>query len=75
MERLLLLQKRLGKADLIKPGRELVREGEVELEELGQKEPRYLVLLSDCLLCCSYKGLELETKVHTKVCNHREGPY
>ena len=56
MERLLLLQKRLGKADLIRPGRELVREGEVELEELGQKEPRHLVLLSDCLLCCSYKG-------------------
>ena len=56
MERLLLLQKRLGKQDLVRPGRELVREGEVELEELGQKEARHLVLLSDCLLCCSYKG-------------------
>ena len=58
LERLLLLQKRLGKQDLVRPGRELVREGEVELEELGQKEARHLVLLSDCLLCCSYKGLE-----------------
>ena len=58
LERLLLLQKRLGKQDLVRPGRELVREGEVELEELGQKEARHLVLLSDCLLCCSFKGLE-----------------
>ena len=55
-EKLLHLQSRLSDFDLIKPGRELVKEG--ELQKISRKEvvPRYFILLSDCLLYTSYYG-------------------
>lgn len=55
-QQLLQLQSRLGDFELIRPGRELVREG--ELMKISRKEvvPRYFILLSDCLLYCSHFG-------------------
>eukprot|EP00094_Tigriopus_californicus_P002411 TCALIF_02329-PA protein Name:"Similar to Fgd6 FYVE, RhoGEF and PH domain-containing protein 6 (Mus musculus)" AED:0.05 eAED:0.05 QI:118/0.55/0.5/1/1/0.9/10/547/2858 len=54
--RMLKLQSRLGDLELIRPGRELIREG--ELQKISRKGigPRYFVLLSDCLLYCTYSG-------------------
>lgn len=53
---MLKLQSRLGDVELIRPGRELIREG--ELQKISRKGigPRYLILLSDCLLICTYSG-------------------
>ena len=53
---MLHLQSRLSDFDLIRPGRELVKEG--ELQKISRKEvvPRYFILLSDCLLYTSYYG-------------------
>ena len=53
-QRLLHLQSKLGNFALIKPGRELIKEG--ELQKISRKEvvPRYFILLSDCLLYTSY---------------------
>jgi hypothetical protein len=53
---MLKLQSRLGDLELIRPGRELVKEG--ELQKISRKGvgPRYFVLLSDCLLYCTYAG-------------------
>jgi len=53
---MLKLQSRLGDTELIRPGRELVKEG--ELQKISRKGvgPRYFVLLSDCLLYCTYSG-------------------
>ena len=55
-QQLLHLQSRLGDFELIRPGRELVREG--ELMKISRKEvvPRYFILMSDCLLYCSHYG-------------------
>ena len=56
MEHMLRLQSRLGKQDLVRPGRDLVKEG--QLEKISRKEivSRYFVLLSDCLLYCYFSG-------------------
>lgn len=53
---MLKLQSRLGDLELIRPGRELIKEG--ELQKISRKGigPRYFVLLSDCLLYCTYSG-------------------
>lgn len=54
--KMLKLQSRLGDAELIRPGRELVKEG--ELQKISRKGvgPRYFILLSDSLLYCTYTG-------------------
>jgi hypothetical protein len=51
---MLKLQSRLGDWEFIRPGRELLKEG--ELQKISRKGvgPRYFVLLSDCLLYTSY---------------------
>ena len=53
---MLKLQSRLGDWEFIRPGRELVKEG--ELSKISRKgvTSRYFALLSDCLLYCSYHG-------------------
>ena len=54
--KMLKLQSRLGDMEFIRPGRELIKEG--ELQKISRKGigPRYFVLLSDCLLYCTYSG-------------------
>jgi len=66
-QRLLHLQSRLGEFELIKPGRELIKEG--ELQKISRKEvvPRYFILLSDCLLYTSYHGTWLDDSTSLKV--------
>jgi len=56
LQRLLQLQARVGDYELVRPGRELVKEG--ELGKISRKEvvPRYFILLSDCLLYTTYQG-------------------
>ena len=55
--RMLKLQSRLGDGiELIRPGRELVREGELQKISRKGEGPRYFILLSDCLLYCTYSG-------------------
>merc|ERR1719410_3208111 len=53
---MLKLQSRLGDWEFIRPGRDLVKEG--ELQKISRKgvTSRYFALLSDCLLYCSYQG-------------------
>ena len=54
---MLQLQSRLGDYfELIRPGRDLIKEG--ELQKLSRKGvgPRYFILLSDCLLYTTYSG-------------------
>merc|ERR1719481_294374 len=53
---MLKLQSRLGDWEFIRPGRELIKEG--ELQKISRKGvgPRYFVLLSDCLLYTTYQG-------------------
>jgi len=55
-QQMLRLQSRLGDMELIKPGRELLKEG--ELQKISRKGvgPRYFILLSDCLLYTTYHG-------------------
>lgn len=55
-QRMLRLQSRLGDWELIKPGRELIKEG--ELHKISRKGfgSRYFILVSDCLLYTSYQG-------------------
>jgi len=66
-QRLLHLQSRLGDFELIKPGRELVKEG--ELQKISRKEvvPRYFILLSDCLLYTTYHGTWVDGSTSLKV--------
>ncbi len=53
--KMLKLQSRLGDTELIRPGRDLIREGELQkISRKGEGGPRYFVLLSDCLLYCTY---------------------
>jgi len=61
------LQSRLGDFELIKPGRELVKEG--ELQKISRKEvvPRYFILLSDCLLYTTYHGTWVDGSTSLKV--------
>jgi len=53
---MLKLQSRLGDWEFIRPGRELLKEG--ELQKISRKGvgSRYFVLLSDCLLYATYHG-------------------
>jgi len=53
---MLKLQARLGDWEFIRPGRELLKEG--ELQKISRKGvgSRYFVLLSDCLLYTTYHG-------------------
>ena len=53
---MLKLQSRLGDWEFIRPGRELLKEG--ELQKISRKGvgPRYFILLSDCLLYTTYHG-------------------
>eukprot|EP00092_Neocalanus_flemingeri_P003593 GFUD01003856.1.p1 GENE.GFUD01003856.1~~GFUD01003856.1.p1 ORF type:complete len:774 (+),score=113.91 GFUD01003856.1:3573-5894(+) len=53
---MLKLQSRLGDWEFIRPGRELLKEG--ELQKISRKGvgSRYFVLLSDCLLYTTYHG-------------------
>ena len=54
---MLQLQSRLGDYfELIRPGRDLIKEG--ELQKISRKGigPRYFILLSDCLLYTTYSG-------------------
>ena len=71
-QRMLSLQQRLGDWELVRPGRELLKEG--MLQKISRKGvsfcqrsifghlcffkvgPRYFILLSDCLLYCEYQG-------------------
>ncbi len=53
---MLKLQSRLGDHELIRPGRELLKEGELQKMSRKGVGPRYFVLLSDCLLYCTYAG-------------------
>ena len=53
---MLVLQARLGDWELVRPGRELLKEG--LLQKISRKGvgPRYFILLSDCLLYCEFYG-------------------
>ena len=53
---MLKLQSRLGDWEFIRPGRDLLKEG--ELQKINRKgvTSRYFALLSDSLLYCSYQG-------------------
>ncbi|VVC25833.1 Hypothetical protein CINCED_3A017350 [Cinara cedri] len=64
LSKLLQLQSQLGNYVLIKPGRELVKEG--ELFKLSRKDMqlRYFILLNDCLLYTSYYGTVAGLKVN-----------
>jgi len=66
-QRLLHLQSRLGDFELIKPGRELIKEG--ELQKISRKElvPRYFILLSDCLLYTTYHGTWVDDSTSLRV--------
>jgi len=52
----LKLQARLGDYELIKPGRELIKEGELQKYSRNRFDTRYLILLSDYLLYTHYQG-------------------
>ena len=48
---MLQLQSRLGDYfELIRPGRDLIKEGELQKVSRKGVGPRYFILLSDCLL-------------------------
>ena len=55
--RMLQLQSRLGDYfELIRPGRDLIKEGELQKVSRKGVGPRYFILLSDCLLYTTYSG-------------------
>ncbi|KDR19096.1 FYVE, RhoGEF and PH domain-containing protein 6 [Zootermopsis nevadensis] len=56
LSKLLQLQSQLGNYEIIKPGRVFLKDG--ELFKLSRKgvQPRYFILLNDCLLYTSYYG-------------------
>ncbi|KAJ9595160.1 hypothetical protein L9F63_013518 [Diploptera punctata] len=56
LSKLLQLQSQLGNYEIIKPGRVFLKDG--ELFKLSRKgmQPRYFILLNDCLLYTSYNG-------------------
>ena len=61
---MLHLQSRLEDFELIKPGRNLLKEGEFEkLSRTGSVQTRYLILLSDSLLYTYYIGIGTSLKV------------
>ena len=54
---MLQLQSRLGDYfELIRPGRDLIKEGELQKVSRKGAGPRYFILLSDCLLYTTYSG-------------------
>jgi len=53
---MLKLQSRLGDWEFIRPGRELLKEGELQKISRKGMGSRYFVLLSDCLLYTTYHG-------------------
>jgi hypothetical protein len=64
---MLRLQSRLGDWELIRPGRELVKEGELHKISRKGAGTRYFILLSDCLLYCSYQGAWAGDNTNLKV--------
>ncbi|XP_060844397.1 FYVE, RhoGEF and PH domain-containing protein 6-like isoform X2 [Rhopalosiphum padi] len=64
VSKLLQLQSLLGSYIIIKPGRELIKEG--ELYKLSRKDMqlRYFILLNDCLLYTSYYGTVAGLKIN-----------
>ena len=68
-QRMLRLQSRLGDWELIRPGRELVKEGELHKISRKGAGTRYFVLLSDCLLYTSYTGAWAGDSTNLKVGN------
>jgi len=55
--RMMKLQNRLGDSiELIRPGRHLIKEGELSKISRKGEDPRYFILLSDCLLYTAYSG-------------------
>ena len=55
-QKLLKLQARVGDYELIRPGRELLKEGEMMKISRSEVVPRYFILLSDSLLYTHYQG-------------------
>jgi len=55
-QKMLNLQSRVGDFELIQPGRELVKEGELMKISRSEVVPRYFILLTDCLLYTHYQG-------------------
>lgn len=53
-QRLIHLQSRLGNWEIIKPGRYIIKEGELDKVSRKMLQPRYFILLNDCLLYTSY---------------------
>ncbi|XP_057365372.1 FYVE, RhoGEF and PH domain-containing protein 5-like [Daphnia carinata] len=53
-QRLIHLQSRLGNCEIIKPGRYIIKEGELDKVSRKMLQPRYFILLNDCLLYTSY---------------------
>ncbi|GLG97346.1 Uncharacterized protein GBIM_04120 [Gryllus bimaculatus] len=53
---LLQLQSQLGNYEIIKPGRKLLKDGELHKLSRKERQPRYFILLNDCLLYTSYYG-------------------
>jgi len=64
---MLRLQSRLGDWELIRPGRELVKEGELHKISRKGAGTRYFVLLSDCLLYTTYTGAWAGDSTNLKV--------
>jgi hypothetical protein len=54
-QKMMNLQERLVDFELIKPGRELMMEGQLKKISRNMEVPRYFVLLSDCLLYTHYQ--------------------
>ena len=62
LQKMLKLQERVGDFELIMPGRELLKEGELMKINRDGAEPRYFILLSDCLLY-THSGVSGKLKV------------
>uniref|UniRef100_A0A1B6E4K9 FYVE, RhoGEF and PH domain-containing protein 6 n=2 Tax=Clastoptera arizonana TaxID=38151 RepID=A0A1B6E4K9_9HEMI len=76
LSKLLSIQSQLGDYEIIKPGRQFVKEG--ELYKLSRKEAqlRFFILLSDCLLYTSYYGsmTGLRVKYKLPLCGMKVNP-
>ncbi|XP_025425999.1 FYVE, RhoGEF and PH domain-containing protein 6-like isoform X3 [Sipha flava] len=64
VSKLLQIQSQLGNYVVLKPGRELIKDG--ELYKLSRKDMqlRYFILLNDCLLYTSYSGTVAGLKIN-----------
>lgn len=56
LSKLLQLQAQLNNYEIIKPGRIFLKEGELLKLSRKDSQPRYFILLNDCLLYTSYYG-------------------